>query len=84
MNPTRIERIRELLLILKQGYDWCHKNKRNEERKYDLFDRSMPIFKELETLDVSRSFSACVFFFGLEITDKLVNQFEEKGEEVII
>lgn len=81
MNNSRIERIRELFLKLKSGYDWCNKNKRNEARKMELFERSKDIFDELEGYGVSRSFSACVFFFSPEINDKLVNQFEIKPIE---
>ena len=79
MNPSRIKRISELLFTLKKGYDWCHKSKRNEERKHDLFNRSLPIFEELESLRVSRSFSASLFFFGFEITHEMLSEFEEES-----
>lgn len=81
MNPSRIEQIKELFIKLKQGYDWCHKNEANMKRQFDLFDRSEPIFKKLEELGVSRQFSACLFFFGSEVTDELTNQFKEEQHE---
>lgn len=76
---SRIEKIRELFLKLESGYDWCHKNEKNEAKKMELFERSIPIFEELEKLGVSRSFSACIYFFAPEITDTLVKQFNEGG-----
>jgi hypothetical protein len=81
MNHSRIERIRELFMKLKSGYDWCNRNKRNEAKKMELFERSKDIFDELEELGVCRSFSACIFFFSPEINDKLINQFGEKTIE---
>lgn len=78
MSHFRIERIRELFIKLKQGYDWCQKNEANKKRTYELFDRSEFIFKELESLGVSRSFSATLFIFGIPVTDDLVNQFNEE------
>ncbi len=81
MNPSRIERIKELFLKLKVGYDWCHKNESYEKRQFELFDRSKPIFDELEQLGVSRSFSSTLFFFGPAITDELVQQFKEEAKK---
>lgn len=78
MNPTHIERIRELFIKLKKGYDWCHKNEANMKFQFVLFERSESIFKELEELGVHRQFSACLFFFGPLVTDELVNQFKNK------
>lgn len=80
MNNSRIERIKELFLKLETGYEWCHKNEKNEAKKMELFNRSRSIFDELENLGVSRSFSACVFFFCPKITDELLNQFKNGGE----
>ncbi len=80
MNPSHIERIKELFLILKTAYEWSNKNECNKARQMELFDRSKPLFDELETLGVSRQFSATVFFFGPEINEKLVNQFKDGGE----
>lgn len=80
MNSSRIDRIRELFFKLKSAYEWSNKNDKNKARQMELFDRSKDMFDELEQLGVSRSFSACVFFFSPEITEKLMSQFKNGGE----
>lgn len=80
MNPSHIERIKELFLKLKQGHDWCQRNQHNQARIEELFKRSETIFQELESLGVSREFSQALFIFGPLMTNELVNQFREGGE----
>lgn len=81
MNPSHIERIRELFIKIKQGYDWCQKSEANMNRRDELFERSIPIFKELEELGVSRPFSDSLFYFGPLVTDELVKQFNDERYE---
>lgn len=77
-SHSHIERIKELMIKLKSGYDWCQRHQDEPKRIQELFKRSEPIFVELEKLGVSRTFSESLFVFGPLVTDELVNQF--KGE----
>lgn len=80
MTHYRIERIKELFVMLKSGYDWCQRNKHDQVGTEELLKRSKLIFRELENLGVARIFSEALLIFGPLVTDKLVQQFDEKGE----
>ncbi len=83
MNNYRINRIRELFIKLKSGYDWYQKNKHNQTGVNELFTRSEPIFEELEQLGVSKMFSESLLIFGPLITEELLQQFEDKDDQKI-
>lgn len=83
MNPSRIEQIKELFLKLKKGHFWYMRHQDETERIKELLNRSEPIFKELESLGVDKTFSLNLLIFGPLVTDELVNKFENqtKGGE---
>ncbi len=83
MTPSRTERVRELFLKLKQGRDWCQRNQHSQQRIQELFERSEPIFLELENLGVARVFSEALLIFGSKAIDELVKQFKPIGGEKI-
>ena len=75
-QKDRIERIRELFLKLKSGFDYMEKHPDNVEKNERLIKRAEPIFNELETLNVSQEFSKALLIFGPHITE-ILEQFEE-------
>jgi hypothetical protein len=76
-SQERLVRIRELFFEIKEKYNQHSKYPKNQDLKDKLFDECKPIFDELETLGVERTFSSTLFFFGPEIDDKLVGQFRD-------
>ena len=83
MIHSHTERIKELFIKLKLGYDWCQKNRHNQMGVNELFRRSEPIFEELKSLGVSRQFSVSLLIFGPLITEELLQQFEDKDDQKI-
>ena len=76
-KSTRLNQIEKLFKKLKRASDLFQK------RPQDLgifLREAEPIFKELETLGVERTFSESVFTFGPDVTPDLVLQFEEGKE----
>ena len=74
-QTSRLDKIRELLLKLKAGFDYMEKHPDEPEKNQRLIERAKPIIEELKTLGVHETFSLALLVNGPIITDDLTNQF---------
>ena len=88
----RVDRVKELFIKLKNGFDWMESHPDNVAGIEALIERAKPILDELESLGVDRPYATALFFFGGIVNQQFLDQFrqdilnkcDEKEDEVAV